>query len=124
MSKLTPVTKEDLKRWIGINLQRIKRLRLLTDNDIARFTGLARPDVNDIQHARFQTVGLPLICRLCNALAISPAQLLSRPDSMELDDFRTISWEIRRKKQRRHQTREQQERQALLESLGLDSDDE
>lgn len=136
------ITHEEVARWIAVNGRRWKRVRLLTDNDIARRCGVLQLENDRTLNFNRDVVtkifgdkwkgpsvtcwllnALNILVALANALGITPAELLSRPDDMTVEDGRVTSPKIKRMKQRRALTQEQQVRQALLESLGLDSDD-
>lgn len=138
-------TSEEVAEWVAVNCRRTKKVRLLTNEDIARRIGTVylkkrgRPDfpvrftkalVCDLLSGNWNRAhvtqralnGLRLLLALCAGLEITPAELLSRPDDMSLltQDGRRKGNRIADKRKQRQQTLEQAEMQALLESLGLD----
>lgn len=115
-------TTEDVAQYIAVNARRVKGLRFLTDIEVARRMGCKRAFVTRILQAAFPSLTVPVLLRLANALDVTLAELVSRPDDMSLlkQDGRVTRWETGRKKQKLQQTQEQAEMQALMESLGLD----
>lgn len=138
MSSKKP-TAEEVSRWIAVNGRRVKNLRLLTNADIARRVGRLQLEAGrtlDFSTSLVTRVfsdkwkgtkatcwilnALQMLVGLANALDMTPAELLSRPDDMSVIDGRKTRHGIERKKAKLKQTQEEQELQALMESLGLD----
>ncbi len=134
-------THEDVARWIAVNGRRVKNLRLLTNAEIARRVGrlsleagrsldfstsLVTRVLSDKwkgSHATHWILNaLQMLVGLANALDMTPAELLSRPDDMSLlkQDQRKTAPERARKRAKLKLTQEQAEKEALLEWVGLD----
>lgn len=116
------LTRKELVRWIAINIRRVKRVRLLTQTDIARRTGYSTMAINDITNQRAISLSLEQCVRIANALGMTMAELMSRPDDFSIEhvDERSLFWPKMRKRAQIKRTQEEKERHALMVSLGLD----
>ena len=113
-------TPEEVQSWLGTNVRRIKQVRMLTIRDIARRMNISQKCVDTIWNRQDHLMNLSTLVRLANALEVTLAELVSRPDDMTLVDHRSLAWPHRRQKAKLKATQEQRGRQALLEALGLD----
>lgn len=120
MSGLPELTAEEVCRWVKINVRRIKRLRMLQNRDLARLMNCTHRGYMQIMLIGNKTMTMTTLIRLANALEVTPAELVSRPDDMTVHDERTSWRSLDRKKAKLKLTQEQQERLALLKSMGLD----
>lgn len=121
----------EVERWIKTNVKRWKKLRLVTHRDIGRKMGTGQEFIYKLlnepwEHSvdRLQAMRRALVwyLQLCEAMGVTLPELFSRPDDFSVlqEDGEKVGKEIARKKKKLKLTQEQQARQALLESLGLD----
>lgn len=130
MLKLPDPEVDQVVDWIVVNARRTKSLRLLTDDDLARRMCCKRAFVTRLLGGKWSTANsfslqsiatdLFWIVHLAKALELPIDQLFQKPDDMSLltQDRRSQHGEFKRRKKLKL-TQEQQERLALLDSMGL-----
>ena len=125
MSRQERLTVPEVAKWIAVNGSRFKRLRLLTSRDISRRTGATIRRINEVLRGDVSRLApsLNMILKLCYAFDVTPAELLRRPDDLRLEDNRKSHWAVYRERKKKTQTKEQQERSALMDALGLEDAD-
>ena len=120
MSGTPELTAEEVCRWVKINVRRIKRLRMLQNRDVARRMNCTLRAYLQTMALGNRTMTMRTLISVANALEMTPAELLTRPDDMTVTDERTTWRSLSRKKAKFKLTEEQQQRLALLKSMGLD----
>ena len=125
MTRNEPLTVAEVAKWLAVNGSRLKRLRLLTSRDISRRTGATVRRINEVLRGDISRLppSLNMILKLCNAFNVSPSELLHRPDDMRVEDNRKSHWAVYRERKKVKLTKEQHERAALMDALGLEDSD-
>ena len=83
MKKAPPAPYEEVRLWFLANLSMAKKLRGLTDKQIADRMGL---DVSNVTSTRMQKqvkLSIRKLVAWANALEVTPAQLLTEPENLE-----------------------------------------
>jgi len=83
MKKASPAPYEEVKLWFMANISMAKKLRGLTDQQIADRIGLNVRNVIATRCRREISLSIRKLVAFANALEVSPAQLLTKPANLE-----------------------------------------
>lgn len=77
-----------LRDQVGLNIQRIRRERGISQEALAHLAGVNRGYIGKLENARF-AASLDMVERIAGALNISAAELLTAPVSLKSDTLET-----------------------------------